>query len=135
MRTTQISLQLCWGVDGPATARFWQKLHSLGEPFSQLAGHPVFQGADAADWGRIVPLAIHEDAGPFSKRSSVNIISFCGLFTRAGDRQSQFPIATYIKEGPLSGDSLQSFWGPILDEFQSLASRPVGGYRFFVSFL
>ena len=82
----------------------------------------------------MVPLCLHEDAGPFTKKRSCNVISWRGLLSRAGERLSQSPVATFIKDDALPPDDEQAVWQPILREFEQLAREGVGGRRFLLMF-
>ena len=63
----------------------------------ELRSHPCFRGTGPADWKRIVPLTLHEDAGPYSKKKSTNVVSFNGLFGTGGEKLCQFVICSWIK--------------------------------------
>ena len=123
------------GIDEAAILRFWTDMRtSAPDEFAEIRGRPGMRDLQPNQLGKVVPLTLHEDAGPFIKRSSVNIISFNGLFSRAGEKVSQFPVATFIKQGMLSSEQEQSLWNPILAEFTRLAQEGVGGWRFVLLF-
>ena len=82
----------------------------------------------------MVPLTLHEDAGPYSKRKSATIISFSSFFARSGDKLCQYPVASYVKEGPASEAQLHQLWTPILQEFERLARDGIGEWRFILLF-
>ena len=80
-----------------------------------------------------MPCTIFEDAGPFTKKLSCNVVSFGGLFGRGGDKLSQFPICAYLKVKE-SADDHAAMWSPILKDFEDLAIRGVGPWKFFLLF-
>ena len=122
------------GVDETAIKAFWDNLRTHPD-FAHFAhSNSVLRSMHEADWARLVPLTVHEDAGPYTKRSTVNIISFTGVLGRGPEKTSQFVIASYIKEGRTSHDDAVSMWGPILADFEKLATVGVGGYRFLLLF-
>ena len=69
--------------DGELIAGCWSHL-LLKAP--ELRALPCFAGASREDLKWIVPCTIHEDAGPYTKKSGVNIVSWTGRFARGGDR-------------------------------------------------
>jgi hypothetical protein len=44
-----------------------------------LDEHPMLRGLGASELANIIPLCVHEDAGPISKRLSTTCISFASL--------------------------------------------------------
>ena len=104
--------------DQEKLAGFWSELLPKSE---ELRSHRCFAGTSRAQWGRIVPLTLHEDAGPFTKKLSVNCISFAGLFGVGGETLCNHLICSYIKDGPASPEELDDLWRPVLSEFDELA--------------
>ena len=122
------------GIDRGKLARFWDSL--LASPHGlQVRANPALAGLSDEALRRIIPLCIHEDSGPFTKTKSVDILSFSGLFGSAGEKCSQYPIASFVKEAPLSDVESQHVWAPILKECEELASKGVGGQRFLLLFV
>ena len=99
---------------------------------TQIRNHPAFRGLPKDAWRRIVPICLHEDAGPHTKSSQVNIIHFSGLFGKGGVHVSLFPMVTYIKE-KLTTLQLEALWRPLLADLDVLAHTGVGGYKFLAS--
>ena len=96
-----------------------------------VRNHPVLRTFTAAKWRQVIPIAIHEDAGPFTKNSGCNVISWSGLLGAGGERISQFIIGSHIKEsGPSDQVKLANLWGAILGDFQRLLTNAVGGFFF-----
>ena len=56
---------------------FWKELLPMSPELQNLA---CFRGTRSSDWRCIVPCTIHEDAGPYTKKLSTNIVSFGGLW-------------------------------------------------------
>ena len=98
----------------------------------ELRSHPCFRGTGPANWTRIVPLTLHEDAGPYSKKKSTNVVSFNGLFGTGGEKLCQFVICSWIKEGHPSPGDLAAFWDPIMADFNELAVTGMGRWKLFI---
>ena len=113
--------------DQELLAGFWQELLRRAPEVRNLAW---CRGTTYDDWKRMVPLTMHEDAGPYTKRLSANIVSFGGLLGRGGEKMCQYPIISYIKERRPTDEELESMWNPILLDFEDLAHRGVGPWRF-----
>ena len=113
--------------DEDLLAGFWQELLPKAP---ELREHPAFRGTAYTDWAKIVPCTLHEDAGPFTKQLSCNVVSFGCLFGRGGDTLTQFPITAYLKTKQ-SADDTTAMWAPILRDFEELASVGVGPWKFF----
>ena len=84
-----------WGIDSDSIdlANFWAHLRTK-DPF--LAAHPLL--TDVVDWSRVIPLTVHEDAGPYSRQGSVNVISFSAMFGTGDEKLAQIPICAHVKK-------------------------------------
>ena len=123
------------GADEAKLGPCWAELRRSPEFAEHVWATPFLRRLDASAWRRVIPLTLHEDAGPFSKRSSVSVISFNGMFGNGGEKRCQLPVATFLKEsGAVPAAVLDSLWGPILEDFQRLATDGVGGWRFLLLF-
>jgi len=69
--------------------RFLPSVASDGFPH-----HPALRGLAPQAWRRVVPVCIHEDAGPYVKHRSVNIIFFSSLVAAGGEKVGKLPIAS-----------------------------------------
>ena len=125
---------MCLGVDEHRLETFWAGLRKQRAFAAHVAAHTVLQGMGPDEWKRMVPITLHEDAGPFIKRKSVNVVSFSGLFAAGGEKISQFVIASYIKEGATSEVALAELWEPILRDFEKLLTHGVSQWRFLLLF-
>ena len=127
------------GLDENVIGDFWRGF--LGEvDHREFPGPPSLRHLEVGDpaWRRIVPIVLHEDAGPFAKGQSVNILSWSSLLGAGGEKLAQLPIASYIKEGgvstALSPVQQGQLWTPILQDFERMLAEPIGGWRFLVVF-
>ena len=122
------------GTEPGRLERFWGTLRAHSDFAAHVRDNPVLRSLGPEDWKTLVPLTIHEDAGPFTHRQSTNIISWSSLFGAGGEKKCQYMYASYIKRDALTGAQLESVWAPLLHGLETLATQGVGGYRFFVLF-
>ena len=58
------------GADERRLKDFWQSFRLHPDVDAHICSHPALKTCDSQIWKRVVPLTIHEDAGPFSKKKS-----------------------------------------------------------------
>ena len=73
----------------------------------------------------MVPMVIHEDAGPITKRSSANCISIAGLLSDESEQHSRFLCATYIKRKRGEGGDTRPMWLSLLGDLEALEASGV----------
>ena len=73
-RHNRVKFGQIFGTDRAALKKFWQSLLSSddGTEFQDL--HPDLKDKTPEDLETSVPIIIHEDAAPFSKRKGVNVL-------------------------------------------------------------
>ena len=120
------------GADRNVFGRFWAGMRRDPHFTAFVNGHDVLRTFGQADWARLVPVTIHEDAGPYGIRKSCNIISWSSFFATGGAKDSQFPIASYIKNSdvPVTQEHLSNIWNPVFQDFEHLLVQGVGGLLF-----
>ena len=107
---------------------FWTHLFSSERGQQFRAAHPFLQGRTPWDLRRSVPLTIHEDAGPYRKSGSVNVLSFASILGIGTEQQIKYLICSAVKEKKADVDA--KLWGLLLDNFDALATegfRDAGG--------
>ena len=114
---------------------FWSRFRAHPDFQKHVASFPALAHLQEHDWSKMVPLTFHEDAGPYIKGASVNIISFTGLLGRGPEKTSQYLVASYIKEGVADHADVVAMWAPILADMQKLVTEGIGGYRFLLLFM
>jgi hypothetical protein len=82
------------GADPTKLGHFWKEMRKSPEFAAHVARTPFLRDLDADSWMYMVPLSIHEDAGPYAKRGSANVVSFSGLLARGG--REKVPVADSI---------------------------------------
>ncbi len=122
--------QEIFGIHGRNLGDFWATLRQDPWFESHVRTHGVLRHFNAAQWRRLVPLTVHEDAGPYTKKLSTNIVSFSSFFGAGGEKVSQFVVASYIKEGSPSIAEVGNLWDPILADSDNLLSTGVGDFLF-----
>ena len=72
----------------------------------------------------VVPLLLHEDAGPITKKLGANTVSFSSLLGIGSEKVAHFIITTYIKA---KGDESElPFWRALLRDLDALFDEGVG---------
>ena len=123
------------GADRDKVRSFGASFRANPEVATFLAGHPQLQGMAEGDWEYLIPLTFHEDAGPFAKKKSCNVLSFSTLLGDETENLRQWTIASYIKTGPATNEQLAALWAPLLADLRSLAEgRDIGPWRFILLF-
>ena len=85
------------GADQGLVSAFWTQMRARPETRSALGDHPLLNGLSEDELNCVVPLALHEDAGPVAKTLSAVAISFSSLLGRGPEKQTHFTCATYLK--------------------------------------
>ena len=92
-----------FGLDPVACLDFWVKLKSsaVGERFWEQ--HKLLRGRRPHDLRHTVPLALHEDSGPFSKNASVSVVSISSLLGQGPELACKWPCLLRKKERGAAG--------------------------------
>ena len=113
-----------FGANRARLAEFWEGL--LSSPFGRELGslNPMVSGKTLQELSNCIPICLHEDAGPYAKGHSMNIINFSSLLARGPQESTKFIIASHIKtaEEKPNSESLAKFWAEIIADFDELAS-------------
>ena len=64
---------------------FTDNLHKQGEDVSE-----ALRSVNPADYNRLVPLTVHEDAVPCTKRLSAQCVSFSGLLGQGDEKVAKY---------------------------------------------
>ena len=76
----------------------------------------------------VIPLALHEDAGPVTKQLSATCLSFSAVLGEGTEKISHFLCASYLKRvGNNSELQGKALWGAILSDFEALSRGRIGG--------
>lgn len=69
---------------------FWQDFFSTPEGLEYKKLHPVLKHRTALQLANCFVIKLHEDAGPYTKNSGVNIISWSSLFGRGTELETRY---------------------------------------------
>jgi len=113
------------GAEPAKVDAFWNNWFASPARRAFADQHDVLRGLDAQGARGMVPLTIHEDAGPCSKLKSANCISFSSLLGCGDEKISKFLCSSYIQEtgGPREYD----IWKVILEDLDMLARGELAG--------
>ena len=104
--------------------QFWQGLFDSPHGVELRDLHPHLRGKTPADLKYTIPLRLHEDAGPFSKGGSVNIISWSSLLAKGKELAGKIVFGNYIKtaeQGPA-----EDGWSEFIADLEALAAGMQG---------
>ena len=78
------------GADQGLVSAFWTQLRARPETRSALGDHPLLNGLSEDELNCVVPLALHEDAGPVAKTlSAFCVIAFSSLLGRGPEKKNK----------------------------------------------
>ena len=116
--------KVIFGANRAKLAEFWEGL--LSSPFGRELGslNPMVGGKTLQELSNCIPICLHEDAGPYAKGHSMNIINFSSLLARGPQESTKFIITSHIKtaEEKPNSESLAKFWAEIIADFDELAA-------------
>jgi hypothetical protein len=113
-----------FGADTASLRAFWTQFLNRDVTKEWAAAHPHLAGKEVADLVSTVPLSIHLDAGPVTKRKSTTVISWTAILGQSSEKTGQFVVGSYIKTGP---QTTNDAWRLILEDFDRLATGVVDG--------
>ena len=101
---------------------FWRQLLISARGQLLRRSHPQLVGKSPSDLKHCIPLSLHEDAGPFSKRRSTNIINMGSLLGSGKDIEVRYQLCSYLKTTGDPYDSGAAGWEAIFDDLVYLAT-------------
>ena len=111
-----------FGADPPRLEQFWRSLFDSedGREFKRL--HPGLRDEDPEHLQTSIPLVIHEDAAPYGKKRSVNVLQWGPLLVNGSDIESRFVHHGYTSNkqaapAATAGRAWEKFW----DEVDAMA--------------
>ena len=79
--------------------QFWERLFSSPEGMAYKELHPILRHMTTAQLATRFPIRVHEDAGPYTKNCSCNIICWSSLFGRGSEKEVKYHVifrTTYL---------------------------------------
>ena len=118
-----------FGANRERLVQFWTGLFS--SPIGREVGalNPITKDKTPEELSDCIPIVLHEDAGPYAKGHSMNIINFSALLAKGTQAATKFIIATHIKtsEEKPSHEPLAKFWTQVLEDFDEFGMHGLIG--------
>ena len=110
-----------FGADKVKLKRFWSDLFSSdeGKEFQRL--HPNLTGRTPEELETSIPFIVHEDAAPYGKKSSVNVLQWGPLLTHGSDIESRFVHHNYIAKKGAPAETARKAWNIFWKEVEHMA--------------
>ena len=86
------------GADDERVSEFWNGYMASPTGAARVRTHPLLGRLQIRDIHKMVPLTVHEDAGPYSKKLGCLSFTFSSLLSTGPEKVTQCPIASCIKE-------------------------------------
>ena len=109
-RCKPLQFQQHFGADKAALRYFWSGLFSSQVGREIKAANVFLRGKTLEQLDTMIPLAIHEDAGPFTKTKSTSIISWSPICGFGTDLETRIVCMSYIKVKGTDPATLQAGW-------------------------
>ena len=112
-----------FGANREKLAQFWTGLMSSPIGREVVALNPITCGKSPTELANCIPIVLHEDAGPYAKGHSMNIINFSSLLAKGAQSSTKFIIASHIKvnkDDKPPNSNLPQFWAEVLADFDEL---------------
>ena len=109
--------RLAVGANIARTREFWEEFLRTPDRRAWAAQHAFLRDKSVEDLLHTIPLALHEDSGPCSKKQSANCITFTSLLKSGPEKITHFLCATALKG---KTDDLK-VWEVLLQDFEELA--------------
>ena len=77
------------GANKDNLREFWTNLFSTPDGIALRNLHPQLKNKTMDELSRLIPIRIHEDAGPFTKVKGMNLISWSSLLGRGTELESK----------------------------------------------
>ena len=99
-----------FGADKMQLEQFWSGLFDSddGKEFQKL--HPTLKDKTANQLQTSIPFIVHEDAAPYGKKRSVNVLQWGPLLTKGSDIESRFVHHNYIHKEGTPAETARRAW-------------------------
>ena len=87
---TSTSFKQMFGADETRLLEFWSSLLGSEHGRKYHALHPHLRGRSINSLRKTIPITLHEDAGPFSKTKSVNVVSWSPLLGSGAELEQKY---------------------------------------------
>ena len=99
-----------FGAEEEGVEWFWQRLFSTPQGMQLRYSHPYLRGKTPAQLKFSLPGSLHEDAGPFTKVKSTNIISWSSCLGKGKELSCKFVAFSHIKVAGVPASCTEEAW-------------------------
>ena len=114
------------GANERMIVKFWTQFLARAENAKWAATHPALRGKLPIELRLTVPCSMHEDAGPISKLSSADCVSWSSIVWEGDEKVTHLLSWSYIKSKSSSLDKSYA-WDVFLKDWEALATGFVDG--------
>ena len=86
--------------------------------------HPPLAHKPFSELATVVPLCVHSDGAPYSKKNSCVVVSFSSLLAVGEEKLTKLVCCSFLKSDGAGG---YTSWNHLLVDFEGLATGVVGG--------
>ena len=113
------------GAQATQVHKFWVGLYESHDGHKLFMEHAQLIGKTPDDLVHVLPLVIHEDAGPYAKSRSCVEVSWSSLIGEGPEKECKFLSFTYLKE--TKAETALKFpnraWRTVMDSLAMLANK------------
>jgi hypothetical protein len=120
LRFSPRDFRIRFGADKPKVEAFWTDFFKRPDRVEWAQQHHFLRGKREQDLYTTIPLAIHEDCGPCTKKLSARCLSVFSVLGEGSEKLSHFLCASAIKVAKDEDDF--KAWEAMLADFEALAS-------------
>jgi len=113
--------QMLFGAHTFKLVKFWDGFRSSPIGREMCATNPMLASQTPETFSRCIPIVIHEDAGPYAKGHSMNIINFSALLAKGPEHNTKILVATHLSDEKTKAANFTFFWDAIIQDFDELA--------------
>ena len=103
-----------FGASRTALKSFWTSLFASEDGREFKALHPSLRAKDPEQLQTSIPIVVHEDAAPYGKKRSVNVVQWGPLIVKSSDIESRFAHHGYISKRRDPAETARRASGEIL---------------------
>ena len=121
----QEQFERCLGAQATQVHKFWVGLYESHDGHKLFMEHAQLIGKTPDDMVHVLPLVIHEDAGPYAKSRSCVEVSWSSLLGEGPEKECKFLSFTYLKEtkAEMAHKFPNRAWRSFIDSLAMLASK------------
>ena len=110
-----------FGAGRTALKSFWTSLFASEDGREFKALPPSLRAKDPEELQPSIPIVVHEDAAPYGKKRSVNVVQWGPLLIKGSDIESRFIHHGYISKQGDPAETARRAWGKFWEEVDQMA--------------